>query len=92
MLRDPKVVEFGDGELDELARQIKDHNYRIFAEGGEVHLRQRGTASARARSVSAVRAALNPGFGGAADTHSGRNLDPATPFTWATKWRRRRPP
>jgi dihydropteroate synthase-like protein len=37
MLRDASLKEFGD-ELDRLATQIKDNNYRLFAEGGELHL------------------------------------------------------
>ncbi len=38
MLRDPKLYEQGADELNLLAAQIKDHNYRIFAEGGQLHL------------------------------------------------------
>ena len=38
MLRDPKRLEFGPEQLADLARQIKDNNYRIFAESGQVHL------------------------------------------------------
>jgi dihydropteroate synthase len=38
MLRDPKVVEFGDAELARLAAQIRDNNYRVLAEGGKLHL------------------------------------------------------
>jgi len=38
VLRDPKVLEFGQEHLDQLASQVKDHNYRIFAERGQVHL------------------------------------------------------
>jgi dihydropteroate synthase len=37
-LRDPKTHVYGSEYLDELARQIKDHNYRIFAEGDRLHL------------------------------------------------------
>ena len=37
-LRDEKLHEFGPDELEQLARQIKDNNYRIFAEGDEIHL------------------------------------------------------
>ena len=37
MLRDPEVLEDGDAALDELAANIRDRNYRIFAEGGRVH-------------------------------------------------------
>jgi dihydropteroate synthase-like protein len=38
MLRDPKLYEYGSAELEQLGRQIKDHNYRIIAEGGQIHL------------------------------------------------------
>jgi dihydropteroate synthase-like protein len=38
MLRDARVLERPAEELDELAAAIKDHSYRIFAEGGKLHL------------------------------------------------------
>jgi hypothetical protein len=38
MLRDEKVLEFGPEQLDSLASQIKDNNFRIFAERGKLHL------------------------------------------------------
>ncbi len=37
MLRDPKLRDLPAAELDELATGIKDPNFRIFAEGGELH-------------------------------------------------------
>lgn len=37
-LRDAKVYRHGGPELDRMADQIKDHNYRIFAEGDALHL------------------------------------------------------
>lgn len=37
-LRDPELLEYGAAELGRLAQQIKDHNYRLFAAGGELHL------------------------------------------------------
>ncbi len=42
MLRDPKLYPRGHEELARLARQIKDSDYRIFAEGGSIHLIGRG--------------------------------------------------
>jgi dihydropteroate synthase len=36
-LRDPRVVEFGDENLAELQRRIRDPNWRIFAERGLIH-------------------------------------------------------
>jgi dihydropteroate synthase-like protein len=38
LLRDPKLYEQGDEALAELAARITDHNYRIFAERGEIHV------------------------------------------------------
>src|SRR5262249_28134543 len=37
-LRDPKLREIGDEELVQLAAGIRDPNYRIFAERGELHV------------------------------------------------------
>ena len=36
-LRDPRVVEYGDENLAEIQRRIRDPNWRIFAEGGLIH-------------------------------------------------------
>lgn len=38
MLRDPKRHELGESELRELAEQVTDRNYRLFAERGEIHV------------------------------------------------------
>lgn len=38
MLRDPQTLEHGEQQLALLAEQIKDHNYRLFAESGQLHL------------------------------------------------------
>jgi len=37
LLRDPKVAQFGADNLAELARRIKDPNWRVFAEGGKIY-------------------------------------------------------
>ncbi len=37
MLRDAMVPEFGAEYLEKLAREIRDHNYRLFAERGKIH-------------------------------------------------------
>jgi len=37
MLRGAEVLGYGADALDELAAQLKDHNYRIFAESGQIH-------------------------------------------------------
>jgi dihydropteroate synthase len=38
MLRDADVIERSPDELIRLAHEIKDHNYRVFAARGEVHV------------------------------------------------------
>lgn len=38
MLRDPKLREVGKEDLQQLAAGIKDPNFRIFAESGELHV------------------------------------------------------
>jgi len=38
LLRDPRIHEHGAETLEQLARDIKDPNYRIFAERGELHV------------------------------------------------------
>jgi dihydropteroate synthase-like protein len=38
MLRDPKLREAGAEELSQLAAAVKDPNFRIFAERGELHV------------------------------------------------------
>src|SRR5262249_19647704 len=38
MLRDMRVYEHAAGELDHLARDIKDANYRIFVDDGGLHV------------------------------------------------------
>jgi dihydropteroate synthase len=35
--RDPEVAEFGDENIAELQRRVRDPNWRIFAEGGLIH-------------------------------------------------------
>ena len=37
ILRDPAVPQFGADTLAELARRVKDPNWRIYAEGGLIH-------------------------------------------------------
>src|SRR5260370_42204641 len=38
MLRDPKLREHGETFLRELAERISDRNFRLFAEGGLLHV------------------------------------------------------
>ena len=42
ILRDHKLQPFGPEQLDELAGRIKDHNLRIFAEDGQIHVLRSG--------------------------------------------------
>ena len=37
VLRDPRVPEFGSATLAEMAGRVKDSNWRIYAEGGQIH-------------------------------------------------------
>ena len=41
MVRDPKVHELGSEGLQRLAEQIRDANFRVFVERGELHLMNR---------------------------------------------------
>ncbi len=38
MLRDPAVIEPTRSEIEELAAEVRDNNYRVFTSEGEVHL------------------------------------------------------
>jgi dihydropteroate synthase len=38
LLRDPKLREHGEERLRELADQVRDRNFRIFAERGMLHI------------------------------------------------------
>jgi dihydropteroate synthase-like protein len=42
ILRDKKLQPFGSEQLDEMARSIRDHNVRLFAENGLLHALQAG--------------------------------------------------
>jgi dihydropteroate synthase-like protein len=80
-LRDPKVHAFGPAELAELAERIKDNNYRVFAEEGQVHLIGAGLHIADRDPFLVFERLLHPGFGGAAGTHEPpKNVDPAHAF------------
>jgi dihydropteroate synthase len=37
-LRDPKLYPLAADQLDQLAAEIRDHNYRLFADAGALHL------------------------------------------------------
>ncbi len=38
VLRDAEAPTYGDEAFERMAREIKDHNYRIFAEDGQLHV------------------------------------------------------
>jgi dihydropteroate synthase len=42
MLRDPEVPQYGVEQLARLSDNIRDNNFRIFAEGGQLHLIRAG--------------------------------------------------
>jgi len=79
-LRDPKFSETDEQTLDQLATAIKDNNYRIFAERGEVHVVSAGLHLADADPFLLFERMLHPGFGGAADAHAPAQLDPGHAF------------
>jgi dihydropteroate synthase-like protein len=81
VLRDPKVHEFGEQTLNQLAAQIRDNNYRIYAEGEKVHLLGAGLHVSDRDPFLLFERLLNPGFGGAAGTHRPpANIDPSHAF------------
>ncbi|MBT4867855.1 MAG: dihydropteroate synthase [Planctomycetaceae bacterium] len=41
MLRDPRIYDLGEEELQSLAAQLRDPNFRIFVERGEIHVMNR---------------------------------------------------
>jgi dihydropteroate synthase len=71
MLRDKKPLAYGEQELAQLAAGLKDHNYRIFAENGQIHLLSAGIhlSDADPFVVFQKLAATEP-----------KNLDPAHAF------------
>jgi dihydropteroate synthase-like protein len=80
-LRDPKVHQFGAPSLAQLAAQIKDHDYRVFAEGGQVHLVGAGIEISDRDPFVVFERLMNPGFGGAADKHKPpTNIDTSHAF------------
>ncbi len=80
MLRDPKLTPFGSTELDELARQIRDNNFRVYAEAGEVHLIGRDLHLRERDPFLLFERLLHPGFGGVGDAHEPRDIDASHAF------------
>jgi dihydropteroate synthase len=80
-LRDEKVVDFGEAELQRLAAQIRDSNFRLFAEAGRIHLLGAGLHLAERDPFLLFERLMNPGFGNRADTHEPpKNVDPSHAF------------
>lgn len=77
-LRDAKVLEFGNEHFEQLASQIKDHNFRLFAEGRLVHLVSNGLHLSDADPFQLFERLIHP------DPTSGReapkNIDPSHAF------------
>lgn len=79
-LRDPKVHEFGAESLKRLAEQIRDNNFRLFAEAGELHLISAGLHLSERDPFLLFERLMNPGFG-KDDTHqTPANVDPSHAF------------
>jgi dihydropteroate synthase-like protein len=80
-LRDPRLHEFGTISLAQLAAEIKDHNYRLFAEGGQIHLVGAGIHISDRDPFVVFERLLNPGWRGATDKHQPpKNVDPSHAF------------
>jgi len=80
MLRDPKLLRYGNSALAQLASQIKDSNYRVFAEEGEIHLIGGGIQLHSVDPFLIFERLINPGFGGADDQRQAAKIDPAHAF------------
>lgn len=80
LLRDPKVRRFGAQMFQTLSRQIKDPNYRIFAEDGQIHLVGAELYLADRDPFLLFERLLHPGFGGASDQHPPAQIDPSHAF------------
>ena len=89
-LRDPKVHELGSEALEQLAAQIKDNNYRVFAEGGQIHLLGAGMHIADRDPFLVFERLMNPALA-ARRMHISRRPTSMrlTRSIWATRWRRR---
>jgi dihydropteroate synthase-like protein len=79
-LRDSKVLETGEQTIEQLAEGIKDKNYRIFAERGEVHLVSAGLHLTERDPFLLFERLMHPGFGGANDHHQPAKVDPSHAF------------
>jgi dihydropteroate synthase-like protein len=80
MLRDPKISAFGDAALTDLATQIKDTSFRVFAEDGQIHLVGANLHITERDPFLVFERLLNPGFGSADDQHAPAKIDPSHAF------------
>lgn len=78
--RDAKTHTFGPGALEQLAADIKDTSYRVFAEEGQIHLVGAGLHIEDADPFAVFERLINPGFAGANDRHEAAELDPSHAF------------
>jgi dihydropteroate synthase len=76
LLRDVKVPQFGSEFFTELAAQLKDHNYRLFAQQNEIHLVAAGLHLADTDPFRLFEQLMQPTTGRATPT----NLSPAHAF------------
>ncbi len=80
LLRDSNLTALGAAALDELACRIRDNNFRLYAEEGQVHLVGRELHLAERDPFLLFQRLLEPGFGGAGDTHQPQNIDASHAF------------
>ena len=76
LLRDESVMEQGERELDRLAQQLKDNNYRVFAADGQVHLVSSGLHLAESDPFLLMQRLVASGPGG----RPPKNLDASHAF------------
>lgn len=77
-LRDPKLLEYSEEHLRQLAAQIKDHNFRVFAQRDEVHLVSSGVHLHDADPFMLFERLLHPEPGSGREPP--KNIDPAHAF------------
>jgi dihydropteroate synthase-like protein len=69
LLRDESVVEPNSKELERLAEQVKDNNYRVFATEGKVHVVSRDLHLADADPFALMQRLLTSGPNGQSPKH-----------------------
>jgi hypothetical protein len=73
-------LQYGGSALAQLASQIRDNNYRVFAEEGEIHLIGGSVHLHSEDPFLIFERLINPGFGGEADRHEAAKVDPSHAF------------